>query len=46
MNNLKISVTHGKNPKFNKLRAFYIAVGSEKKSKINIRRLGPMFIPD
>ena len=36
--NLKISLGHGKIPKFNKCRAFSKAVGPGKKSKINNRR--------
>jgi hypothetical protein len=36
--NLKISVGHGKNSKFNKRSAFNKAVGPGKKSKINKRR--------
>ena len=36
--NLKISVGHGKNTKFNKHRAFNKAVGPGKKYKINKRR--------
>ena len=42
--NLKIFVSHGKIPKFNKRRAFNKDVGPGKNQKlINV---GPMFIPD
>ena len=42
--NLKISLDPGKNPKFNKRRAFNNAVGPGKNSKII--NAGPKFIPD
>ena len=42
--NLKISVGHGKNPKFNKRRAFNKAIGPGKKSKTI--SIGPTFISD
>ena len=42
--NLKISVGHGKNTKFNKRRAFNKAVGPGKNPKLI--KVGPTFIPD